>query len=266
MKPIPVSVLLLSPLLALSANATVLMLDFGPTTVTTPANLINSPYHTVNGAAGTSWNKVSNASNTDGAVPDITSGLLFSDGSVATGVGVNLGVATGTTLGLSTQPNKNTALGSNYNTGIYSGDSVGKDGVFLSTNVAIGLQVTGLTAGIYDVYLATRNTSFSGGQTQTSYVGTGAAGVDYDYSGYVNSALVFASGAAAPTTWVQGESYVKLTVNLTAGQALNIAVAGNADRGFLNAVQIVSVPEPGYGVMACSLLVTLAFRRQPRKG
>ncbi len=250
--------------MALSANASVLMLDFGPTTVT-GANLTNSPYHSVNGAAGTTWNKVSNANNTDGAVPDITSGLLFSDGSGATGVGVNLGVASGTILGLGTQPNKNTALGNNYNTGIYAGDSVGKDGVFLTTNVAIGLQVTGLAAGIYEVYMATRNTSFSGGQTQTSYVGAGAAGVDYDYSGYVNSALVFANGAAAPTTWVQGESYVKLTVNLAAGQALNIAVVGNADRGFLNAVQIVSVPEPGYGVMACGLLVTFAFRRRAGK-
>ena len=265
MKSIPLSALLFSSLMAVSTNASVLMLDFGPTTVTGP-NLTNSPYHTVNGSAGMSWNKVSTPSDADGAVPDITSGLLFADGGLATGVGVNLGVATGTTVGLGTQPNKNTALGNNYNTGIYAGDSVGKDGIFLTTNVAIGLQVTGLAAGIYDVYLATRNTSFSGGQTQTSYVGTGTAGVDYDYSGYGNSALVFANGAAAPTTWVQGESYVKLTVNLAAGQALNIAVAGNADRGFLNAVQIVSVPEPSYGIMACGFLVTLAFRRQARRG
>ncbi len=268
MKLVPLSALLFSSLLAVSAQASVLMFDFGPTDVSLPSS---SPYHSVNGAAGTTWNKVSNPGNTDGSVPDITSGLSFSDGSAATGIGLNLGVASGTIVGLGTQPNKNTALGSVYNSGIYATGSVGRDGVFLTASVAIGAQVTGLAAGTYDIYLATRNTNYNAVvYSQRSYVSAGTAGADYNYAGYNSSALTFATSPASPSTWVQGESYVKLTVSLAAGEALNIAVigdvAGAPDRGFLNSLQIVSVPEPSYGIMACGFLMTLAFRRQARRG
>lgn len=253
-------------LMAASAQASVLMLDFGPTAVSTPSN---SPYHSVNGSAGTSWNKISTAANDDNQpVLDVTSGMLFADGSDATGVSVNLGVATGTIIGLGTQPTRNSPLGGTHNSGIYATGSVGRDGVFAGTSVPMGVQITGLAAGTYDVYLATRNTSFNGDYKQISFAGAGTADANYDYTGYGSSTLTFVA-SAAPSTWVQGESYVKLTVNLAAGEALNIAVAGesggNPDRGIINALQIVSVPEPGYGVMACGFLVTLAFRRQARR-
>jgi hypothetical protein len=258
--------LFIVPMLALNSEASVLMLDFGPTTVS-EENRSNSPYHTVNASAGLSWNKVSTLEDEDHiAVQDLMSGLVFADGTSATGIGVNVGVATGTEVNLGVQPVRNSPLGGNFYTGIYSEGSVGRDGIFTTSAVALGIQVTGLAPGIYEVFLATRNTSFNGSNTQISYAGSGVAGANYDYSSYLSASLAFPSGAPAPTTWIEGESYVKLTVALAAGDALNLAVIGKADRGFLNAVQIVSVPEPSYGIMACGLLVTFTFRRRAKRG
>ena len=62
------------------------MLDFGSTEVTGDTRL-NSPYHTAAGAGFTDvgWNRVERA--------DIPTGLVYSNGTAATGVTVNLGVA-----------------------------------------------------------------------------------------------------------------------------------------------------------------------------
>lgn len=249
------------------------MLDFGPTTVT-GADLTRSPYHTVAGGGFTDtiWNKVEGA-----PVADVTSGLLYSNNTAATGVALNFGIGvTSTLVNLATQPTTgNNALGSTVNTGIYSGTSVGKDAIFSGTGTEVrnlGLQVTGLAAGIYEVYMVTRNTNTNIGYSFTSFAGAGTAGSNFDYvndAGYTSATLTYVNAAAAPTTWIEdgntNENYVKLTVTLAAGQALNLAVQGdgtNQTRGFLNAVQIVAVPEPSSALLAFAALIPVTFRRK----
>lgn len=134
--------------LAATAQAQVLMLDFGPTTTTATTN---SPYHTANTSfTGTTWNTVGTA--------DVASGLLFATGSAATGVSLNLGAASGsTTLNLSSTPTGSSTLGSTVNTGVYAGTSVGTDAIFTGNNgtsTSVGLQIAGLSAGTYDVYIS----------------------------------------------------------------------------------------------------------------
>lgn len=235
--------------LAVTAPAQVLMLDFGPTTTATPAN---SPYGTGAGASP-SWNQVQLA--------DLNSGLVYADGGTATGVTLNLGTATTTTtLNLGTQPATSSALGGIFNTGIYASGSVGTDGIFSGANTVtntVGFQLGGLPAGTYDIYITARNTSRD--DTTSSYsqvvkVGTSALSGNFDYSGYSTKTLAY-SGATTSSTWVENGNYLKMSVTLTSGDFINLAVTGTgADlRGFLNSVQIVStsaIPEPS----ACALL------------
>ena len=261
--------------LAATAQAQVLMLDFGPTVTTTPAN---SPYHSVVPTAGTTWNTVNSNAVTAG-------NLSYSNGSTATGVSLNLGTATGTTntvpattLNVST-PSTTFSSGT-AGTGIYTNDSVATDGVFSGGSAtaftSVGFQIGGLAAGTYDIYVTSRNTSVSG-YRQNVYAGTSATSGNFTYaasstgtggsavgaaaSGY-SLATVGYNGTNSSTSWVEATSgnlfgnYTKISVTLTSGQFLNLAVTGqfNEDRGFLNSVQIVntsSIPEPStYAVLA----------------
>ena len=243
------------------------MFDFGPTQVV-GTDQTNSPYHSESGSTEAAWNQVQ--------LSDISSGLLFGDGSAATGVGINLGrTASGaglTAVNLAEQPAGNLALGSSVNTGVYSGSSVGTDAIYADTNTGVtrglGIQVTGLAAGTYTVYVTTRNTN-TGAQTMATYLGTGTAGVNFDYGSYQSASLAFPTGSTTATgAWVldgsTGENYVKFTVTLDGTQALNIGVAATATqtRGFINSLQIVPVPEPGLSFLAAFSALGLMLRRR----
>lgn len=245
---------------ALHASAQpVLMLDFGPTAVSGTStvggnsvnNTVNSPYHTVNsGFTDSIWNQVNTS--------DVNSGLKYSDNSDATGVTVNLGAATATTtidLAGAVTSSPLTSNGSATTTGVYGAGSVGKDATFTTgTNTRVGVQIGGLAAGSYDIYVIARNTNLGSASTasnqQTVYVGAGSAG-NFDYSSLSSASLTYGTNASVFTSaWIQGENYVKLSVTLSALDVLNVAVAGtplsggSETRGFLNAVQVVAVPEP----------------------
>jgi hypothetical protein len=246
------------------SQAQVLMLDFGPTLVT-GADQSNSPYHTVEPAfTGTIWNRIQTA--------DVASGLLYANGSAATGVSLNLGAtitAESTTIGLTNTPSLNSALGTSTNTGVYAGTSVGTDGISTggSGNVRyVGFQLGGLAAGTYDIYLTSRNTNTGSAYQQIAYVGTSDTVENFDALKLsLTDSLSYANAADATSSWQLGENYLKFTVTLGAGEYLNLAVVGGATgerRGFLNSVQIVAVPEP-----SAVLLVGLAgtgflFRRR----
>lgn len=250
---------LLSPL-----SASVLMFDFGPTSPT-GASLTTSPYHAANPAfTSTSWNIVNG---TDGAnMPDVASGLQYADSTSATGVGFTWGVSSGasiTTIDLNVKPTRSSALGG---TGIYASPSVARDGIFTNTNANLGFQITGLAAGIYEVYVLARNTNSSSNHTSTAYAGAGTAGMNFDYSGYTSSVNSF-TGSPDSTGWIEGSNYHRLTVTLGTGQALNIVsdFSGGESRSFLNAIQVVQIPEPSvFAVMSVTLVPLLSRRRRPQ--
>lgn len=247
--------------LASLASAQVLMLNFRSSSIPSGGNLTNSPYNTENpGFSDTTWNNVSNS--------DVASGLLWADGTSATGIGFDLGVANralngaaGTTVDLTTSVTTANDLGSNTNIDVYLGNSVGTGGIYsgtTSSRLQVGLQVTGLDAGIYEVYVTGRNTNAGTGSDlpYTYYASSGVAGANFDYSGYDSASLSFIGVNSSSSAWVEtgntGANYAKFTISLSAGEALNIVSDGDggttssgaANRGFLNSVQIVAVPEP----------------------
>jgi len=245
-----------------AANAQVLMFDFGLTTVT-GASQTNSPYHSVNGSfADATWNKIQTAD---------SSSLTWSDGTAATGVSINIGVTTdnaSTTVGLGNIPSINSALGGTTSTGIYADTSVGKDGITTSSSGNtryVGFQLGGLAAGTYDVYVSSRNTSTSNSYSQTLWLGSSLVAGDFDATALtLSDSLSYANGTVAISAWVVGENYFKLTLSLVEDAYLNLATVGggNDNRGFLNSVQIVTVPEASSVVLLLGGLGLLAVRRR----
>jgi hypothetical protein len=75
-------------------NSISLLLDFGPTAVSSLADKLNSPAHAIGGLSSsqTNWNT--------GLTNDRASGMIYSDGTPATGVSIELGrsAAGGTTV------------------------------------------------------------------------------------------------------------------------------------------------------------------------
>ncbi|RYD37106.1 MAG: PEP-CTERM sorting domain-containing protein [Verrucomicrobiaceae bacterium] len=254
---------LIAALSVIPASASILMLDFGPTGVS-GASLTNSPYHTVAGTGFTdgTWNQVERT--------DVSS-LTYSNGTVATGVAVNIGVAPGTVtptvVNYATQPGSSSALGTLWPTagGIYASPSVGRDGIFGVSGQSLGIQVTGLAAGIYEIFVVGRNTNTSN-TIANSYVATGVVGENFDFAGLTPVSITYTS-LTNTAAWIEGVNYSKHTITLAAGQALNIATQGTDNdsqfRGFMNSIQIVQqVPEPSVAVLSGALLVPLLRRRR----
>ena len=245
---------------ALSAGGSILMLDFGSTEVTGDTRL-NSPYHTAAGAGFTDvgWNRVERA--------DVSTGLVYSNGTAATGITMNLGVAPAsgatTLVALGSVPGSSSGLGTVVSTGIYASPSVGRDGIFGVAGQSLGVQVTGLAPGIYEIFIIGRNTNISNSIAK-SYVGTGVAGVDFDFSGLTPVTINY-TNLTSTSSWIEGVNYSRHTITLGAGDGLNIATQGTDSdsqfRGFLNSIQIVQqVPEPSTAAFLSTLLL-FALRR-----
>lgn len=246
--------------LAPLAQGAVLLLDFGPTDAT-GTNLTNSPYHTVSGSTtNTTWNKV--GTDWAGASP-----VVWGDGTAATGVTLDIGANTSATtlVDMDLTPS-GSLVGTAVNAGVYAGvvdnASVGKDGIFTGASSgsgrSVGMRLAGLAAGTYEVYVLARQTNIAS-STQTAYVSASSLALnvnnEFDYNGYASQTVSFSSATAHTTAWEEGSNYMKFTVNLTEGQFLNVAVTGGAGdaRGFLNAVQIVAVPEANAGALALAI-------------
>lgn len=235
-----------------AAQAQIIMFDFGPT-APTGSNLSNSPGHFTGAVSGaqTIWNQV--------GVSDVTSGLLYANNTAATGISIATGREStdiSNIIDFTTNPGFSAALGSSVNTGVYAGDSVATDGIFHTSTAAfaLGVQIDGLAAGTYEVYISGRNTNVASYQ-QNFYAASSVAGTTFNF-GSLSPDLLANSG----TAWVENTTYSVFTLTLGVDEVLNIAVSGTgtgaAGRGFLNSVQIVAIPEPstmgllGFGAVA----------------
>ena len=244
----------------------VIMFDFGPTSVS-GNSLSNSPYHTANDSfTDTTWNRIQ---------ADTLSALEWSDGSAATGITVDLGGSSdATTLSLATVPTSS-ALGTQVNTGVYTNTSVGRDGIFVGTSGQsrqVGLQLGGLAAGLYEIYITGRNTSTGNSNSPTFRVGTSASAGNFNFTGYDAQMLTYPAGVTSATAaWVEaggvGENYVIFSVSLAADEFINVAVSGSfgESRGFLNSMQIASVPEPSTLILMGGCFGALALNRRRRR-
>jgi len=265
--------LLASSILAFNVgHAAIIMIDFGPTSPTGDS-LTNSPAHAASaaGVLDNTWNVLGTSGGSTGTV----SSLQYSDGSSATGVSFTYGstpLVSGSkvvdyTLGVS----GSSALGAAVTTDAFVGDSVGKDAIFNgsgSTNdFSMGLRFDGLTAGTYDLYVVSQNTSTAGAQSYDIFTSVGASSNSYDFGSETASASFTIDGV---TTWVEGNTYGVSRVTVGSGQSVFLGVDGtqaSQNRAFLNALQIVSVaavPEPSVISAFVGLLATfgvISFRK-----
>lgn len=261
---------------SLSMSAQVLMLDFGPTPAADESRL-SSPYHSVNTSfTDTRWNTLGTS--------DASSGLFWSNHTAATGISVNLGATTepdSMTIGLDNTPSNGTGLLGNAmsSTTIYANSAPARDGIFTGTSNAstryVGLQVQGLAAGTYTIYITGRNTNINTGHEQVFYAGKSASAGDFNATSLASQSLTYYSSPTVQNNSWQGSgglaNYATFTVTLTSGEFLNLAVRGGASeaRGFLNSVQIVNpsaIPEASTtaffaGLLAVAGAVGLRRRR-----
>ena len=210
---------------------TVLQLDFGG-----PGGL--GAYDGNNAPAGitqTVWNEVlTNQTNPAG-------GFVFADGSAATGVTVETGRGGGAidwTVPID-RGRANDALGTGDGTlGIY--DTALTGDWFFGVNQNIGVRVSGLAPGEYDVYSINREPTEPG---RTYDVGVGVANTT-DFTGLAVTSL--AGQATNATTFVDGHNFAteRVTVTSTADFITVIVDPTNDRFATISGLQIVAVPQP----------------------
>ena len=234
-----------------SVQADTIQLDFGA-----PGGL--GTYVGNNAPAGigaTVWNGVfTNQTNPTG-------GLVFADGSAATGVTVETGEGNGPiNWGAPIDRGRNNnALGTGDGTlGIYDTALTGT-WFFGAGNENIGVRVSGLAPGDYDVYSINREPVEPG---RTYDVGIGVADTT-DFTGLAVTSLT--GQAANATAFVDGHNFAteRVTVTSTADFITVIVDPTNAAFGTISGLQIVAViPEPSSFAIILGLGVAGLTRRK----
>jgi len=220
-------------------NEASLLLDFGPDTVSTPAERINDPAHSIGGLfdSQNNWNS--------GLIAD-SSDLIYSDGTPANGVSIHFGRSTagGNTIDFNDHGFLSSALGAQINTGIYLGNSPAKDGIYGGTGgnaFAVGMRIDGLKPGLYTVYIAGRNTSTQFKAGERFYCTNAVLSTTFPFT----AAPSFVQENSSPATtsgFVPGDNCNLTVVTIGANESLYLASLGtdtNELRGFLNTVGIV---------------------------
>lgn len=223
--------------------APALLLDFGLTPSTGEARTLD-PAH----AAGLvpltelEWNQITGD----------TSSLVYSDGSLATGVTLDLGrsLAVGPAgndiVDFNDDGYSVSALGAVLNTGIYAAGSPVRDGIFGgaggTNNLALGLRVDGLPAGSYRVVVHGRNSNTAERAGLRFYARTAASAGTYAFSSSDLNVATANTQPAVTAGFVEGDNFAVLDVTLGSGESLYVASEGDVGvemRGFFNAVAIV---------------------------
>lgn len=235
--------------------------------------------------AETNWNNFSTTAgssslvNSDGTAAGVT--LTFGTEATAGSGTINLGTVTGinTTSLYGTggaTPGAQVLVGnaaSIYGNGNNStNSSVGRAGWFgggtATVGNAVGLRVDGLAAGDYRIYVMARNTNSNAASLPMNlHTSTGALSSTFNFT--LQTAAVQANtgypntNTTAFNAFDEDNNFVAFDLTLAAGQSLFLASDGGSateTRGFLNMIQIVSIPEPSVCLLALAGLVPL-FRR-----
>ena len=206
------------------------------------------------GIAETVWNGVvTNQTNPTG-------GLVFADGSAATGVTIETGVGGAIDWNAPiSQGRSNNALGAGDGTlGIYDTALTGS-WFFGTRNENIGVRVSGLAPGDYDVYSINREPTEPG---RTYDVGIGVA----DTTGFTGLAVTSLTGQTAnATAFVDGHNFAteRVTVTSTDDFITVIVDPTNERFGTISGLQIVAVvPEPSSFAIMLGLGVAGLTRRK----
>ena len=228
-------------------SAATLMLDFGPIAVTGAEKSV-SPCHSVTPAfTDTTWNQVQTTA--------VSAGLLYSDGTAATGVSVSVGRSSSLAWQILTfdgAPSSATLATGSY-TGVFAGSSAGRDAIVhgsdSSTSSVVGVSIGGLPPGKYDVYVVGYNTNKKA--TDAAAMGFWALATpgtaNLDTTAYLFSPQATSTNSAT-SAWVQGSNYAKLTVTLISPRSyltvFSHGITLAEERAFLNSIQVVPVSSP----------------------
>jgi PEP-CTERM putative exosortase interaction domain len=265
-----------------SASAA-LMIDLGSNTVGA-SDLLNSPLHAARpDFTESTWNSLT--SSTTGA----KTGLLYSDGTEATGVTVFMGRSSNNSWSTVTFAGAPTNVTSGTNPGNWTGvlssaTSIGRDGFYSAyasvsgdpaTTRLASIAIGGLAAGTYEVYIVGLNPQLSPATGATmgfwaTELSAVTATTTFDASALINGAPegMASSTNSVSASWVEGANYAKLTVTVSSPDSfLTIVSLGLTEaetRGYLNAIQIVAIPEPSSAAVLAALggLAFAATRRR----
>jgi hypothetical protein len=248
------SALVLAAALPLHAQADTLLLDFGSTLYTGT----DSPGHEDGLATGGTWNSISG---------DTASGLVDENGNALTGVGIDFGTGTLSSInyGNAVKP-----LAVDHSAYPQWDTDLGRDHVVRdSGDPALAIAVTGLAEGVYDFYF----TGFRGDSTSN-------AARDYDVRTAISSSAVtdFSSATAqvltnsSPTTttsWIAGDNYITGQVTIGAGEDFYLYVNSPDENEFFqsfigvaSSLELVVVPEPTSLTLLAAGSILLARRRR----
>ncbi|MBX3743452.1 MAG: hypothetical protein KF712_20875 [Akkermansiaceae bacterium] len=283
MKSIPslaIAVLGLAGGLSSAAN---LMLDFGPTAVGSDYQTLSPGHNSGTVPTGqVTWNQISSM---------IPPSLFYGDGTATSGITLTMGQEStpgNNSVDFSTAITNLALAGSGGGTAgrqnllttgsIYGNNSsstaVSRDGFFGggsgSVGSAVGLRLDGLASGRYLIYVMARNTNSNAnpGAAMNVYANTGESSETFDFSSlsaFSQSNITYATSGYTDqyTHFVNGGNYVVIDIMIADNDSLFLAVdgTGSENRGFLNMVQIVQIPEPASAFLGAAGFL-LFFRRR----
>ena len=220
-----------------------------------------TPGHTQGGATGTSWNLITG---------DTLSGITDENGN-ATTIGLNLGKETGGStkdLNWGATGFSNSALGGKISSDVYAGNA--KSATFVDdgagSNIDLGARISGLSAGIYEIFVVSRNTNADLNPDPFDiFIGTvGNSTGNTDYSGFTTATISNPNNPVETDSWVQGNNYQSFALHVNSGDDLVIVANGDSGlgRGFFNTIEIVQVPEPSAFLLGGFASVLLLLRRR----
>lgn len=195
----------------------------------------NSAGHELGGVPGEQWNQITG---------DVDEGLVDSRGAEVQ-VTVDLGKSLPgmQEIDWTADGFGSISTGSIWNAGIYGGNATsalfaddGKD-----SEVDLGVRLSGLTAGTYDVFLSSKNTNTALAEQYNVY----SLKVDAD-SGVTNYETIAPQLLAQEQSsqWLHGETAIASTVTIDANQDLVLVVEGLTPgelRGFVNTLELVKL-------------------------
>jgi hypothetical protein len=254
----------------------------------TDSYLTLSPAHAtgVISSEQTNWNNLTD--------PSASSSLFYSNGTAASGVTISFGSessgpaatidynTTGTinstalrgsgggTSATSLVAGENSIYGFGDNSSNTAASRAGWFGNSGGINDAIGIRIDGLAAGDYQIYVMGRNTNTVIQTSMNMFLGTGMLNTSFDYSSLTptleNNFEVPNFDSAGHNEFREGDNYVVINFSLDDDESLFLASDGTdpngEDRGFLNMVQVVAIPEPSVSLLTLIPAFFLLRRRR----
>ncbi len=215
---------LLAGCLASLAPAATLLIDFSDNVGVYTGTA--SPAHAAGDATGANWNL---------AVGDVGSGLVWDDGTPATGVQVDVGRgAPAINWGIGLPEATSSAVG----VPIYDTNLM-RDWHYTTNNDNLGARVSGLAPGNYRVYALVREPNQLG-RTYNAAIGVNMDGTT-DPTVFETTPITNAAGI---TDWTDGKNYAATNVTVTSPTDWITVLVDptNAGYGTLQGIQIVGAP------------------------